>query len=350
MSKLSISTFLLLFFTNYSVALGAEKLELRCTGEDREYAKSWNNYYDPEDAFDFGETIKNLVKEENLDGLFELVDGELDSGPRKEFIRGKQFSEIFSKEWVDSLLNSVSPCAPMGWRGFMLDSGSVWYNRDKEKDKWHIFGILGAKKEDLTNKNIPVGLEFEGRVIPPHCLSTPWMSGDNYEDFADKFKVKDYEHFSKNPGIYFDNEISDYEPIMTSWGSEIYLATSLNKCFEGELRFGGIENIGTPEIQIDNKEVKTEICETENLCTKFSYSILAELSPDKCQSLSTHVKGNCSAAYLVSIGDYSGGTMGWDMSYNIYGLFSLNDGRNFVLPLKNFHNKNDAINYIKRVR
>ena len=40
-------------------------------------------------------------------------------------------------------------------------------------------------------------------------------------------------------------------------------------------------------------------------------------------------------------------TMGWDMSYNIYGLFSLNDGRNFVLPLKNFHNKNDAINYIK---
>ena len=83
----------------------------------------------------------------------------------------------------------------------MLDSGSVWYNRDKEKDKWHIFGILGAKKEDLTNKNIPVGLEFEGRVIPPHCLSTPWMSGDNYEDFADKFKVKNYEHFSKNPGL-----------------------------------------------------------------------------------------------------------------------------------------------------
>ena len=42
--------------------------------------------------------------------------------------------------------------------------------------------------------------------------------------------------------------------------------------------------------------------------------------------------------------------MGWDMSYNIYGLFSLNDGRNFVLPLKNFHNKNDAINYIKSVK
>ena len=85
----------------------------------------------------------------------------------------------------------------------------------------------------------------------PLIVSQPLMSGDNYEDFADKFKIKNYEHFSKNPGLYFDNEISDYEPIMASWGSEIYLATSLNKCFKGELRFGGIENIGTPEIQID---------------------------------------------------------------------------------------------------
>ena len=349
MNKLCISAFLFLFFANLSVGLSAEKLEVRCTEEDREYAKSWNNYYDPEDAFYFGETIKNLIKEKNLDGLFELVNGELDSGPRKSFIKEKKFSEIFSKDWVDSLLNSASPCAPMGWRGFMLDSGSVWYNRDKEKDKWHIFGILGAKKEDPTNKNIPVTLEFEGRVIPPHCLSTPWMSGDNYEEFADKFKIKNYDHFSKNPGLYFDNEISDYEPIMASWESEIYLAASLNKCFNGELRFGGVANIGLPEIKIDNKEVETEICENENFCTKFSYTILEELSSNKCQSLTTHVKGSCLKAYLISIGDYSGGTMGWDMSYNIYGLFSFNDERSFVLPLKNFYNKNDAINYIKSV-
>ena len=159
MSKLSISAFLLLFFTNYSIGLGAEKLELHCTEEDREYANSWNNnYYDPEDAFDLAKLLEPSKKEENLDGLFELVDGELDSGPRKDFIRGKKFSEIFSKEWVDSLLNSVSPCTPMGWRGLCFDSGSVWYNKDNSKDKWHIFGILGAKKENLTNKNIPVGL------------------------------------------------------------------------------------------------------------------------------------------------------------------------------------------------
>ena len=41
--------------------------------------------------------------------------------------------------------------------------------------------------------------------------------------------------------------------------------------------------------------------------------------------------------------------MGWDMSYNIYGLFSLYDEQKYLLPLKNFDKKNDAINYIKWV-
>ena len=160
-----------------------------CSEEDKKYAEVWNNYYDPQEAFDFGETIKKIIDEKDLAGLFEHVDGELTSGPRKNFVAGKNFSEIFSDEWRKSLLESESPCSPVGWRGFMLDSGSVWYNKDKEKDKWHIFGILGAKKEDLNHKNIPVTWEYEGKVIPPHCLSTPWMSGDNYEDFADKFQI-----------------------------------------------------------------------------------------------------------------------------------------------------------------
>ena len=52
--------------------------------------------------------------------------------------------------------------------------------------------------------------------------------------------------------------------------------------------------------------------------------------------------------FLISVGDYSGGSMGWDMGYNIYGLFSINDNRKFILPLKNF-NKNNAVNYIKGI-
>ena len=39
--------------------------------------------------------IKKLVRDKNLQKLFDLVDGELTSGPRKNFVKGKKFSEIF---------------------------------------------------------------------------------------------------------------------------------------------------------------------------------------------------------------------------------------------------------------
>ena len=45
------------------VTLGKEKSISNCSNEDREYAKVWDNYYDPEDAYEFGRKIKKLVKE-----------------------------------------------------------------------------------------------------------------------------------------------------------------------------------------------------------------------------------------------------------------------------------------------
>ena len=173
------------------------------------------------------------------------------------------------------------------------------------------------------------------------------MSGDNYLDFADKFMIKNYNHFAKNPGLYFGKEITNFDPIMSPWGTEIYLATSMKKCFQGALHFGLVENIGLPTIATDDGSVQTEICSSPDVCTKFAYTILAEIPTDQCKNLAAHVEGECLTSYLVSIGDYSGGSMGWAMRYNIYGLFSFSDDQKYLFPLKNFYKKNDAINYIK---
>ena len=143
----------LLFCINSTLSLGQDKSDLVCTEKDRKYAEFWNNYYNPEEAFNFGETIKKIVKEKNLKSLFKLVEDELSSGPRKQFVNGKKFSDIFSDKWQNSLLESKSPCSPVGWRGFMLDHGSIWFNKDKDKNKWYIFQILGAKKEKISEKN-----------------------------------------------------------------------------------------------------------------------------------------------------------------------------------------------------
>ena len=67
-------------------------------------AKFWNNYYDPESAHKFAEKIKKLVGDKNLQGLFNLVDGELKTGPRKGFIKDKKFSDIFSEKWRNGVL------------------------------------------------------------------------------------------------------------------------------------------------------------------------------------------------------------------------------------------------------
>ena len=348
MNKFIFLIWIIIITLNCSSTLSIEKSNLICSEKDREYAEFWDNYYDPAEAYEFGEKIKKLVRDENLSGLFDLVEVELTSGPRKEFVKGKNFSDIFSDDWRNNLLESKSPCSPVGWRGFMLDSGSIWFNKDKDKNKWFIFSMLGAKKENITEKT-PVGWKFEGKLIPPQCFSTLWMSGDNYEEYADKFDIKNYKDFSKNPGEYFGSKISDFKPINASWGGEIYLISSMKKCFNGELRYGGIKNIGFPKIKINNNTIETQLCSSDDVCTKFSYTILLDINPDECQNLVPNIKGKCLKSYLISIGDYSGGSMGWDMSYNIYGLFNLKNSEKFILPIKNFSNKNDALNFTDKL-
>jgi len=44
-----------IFFSMFCTSLS---LASPCSEEDKKYAEVWNNYYDPQEAFDFGETIK----------------------------------------------------------------------------------------------------------------------------------------------------------------------------------------------------------------------------------------------------------------------------------------------------
>ena len=71
----------------------------------------------------------------------------------------------------------------------------------------------GAKKEDLTNKNIPVGLEFEGRGYPLIVSQLLGCLGIITKILQINLRSKIMSTFLKIL-IYFDNEISDYEPII----------------------------------------------------------------------------------------------------------------------------------------
>ena len=361
--------FIVLFmsFGNTATTYAKDQTASNCSNKDRKYAKFWDNYYDPEDAYNFGSKIKQLVKEKNLEGLFALVEGELTSGPRKQFIKGKKFSDIFSNDWRNDLLTSDPPCSPVGWRGFMLARGSVWFNR--EDGKWRVFSINGARKEDIRESNIPIGWKTPEGLIPPQCFVKEWISSDNFEEFEDKFKIPKEDcrsvklgsrkltfckstNFRKNPGIYLGKEISSLDGITPGWDDKerITLAVPVDLCFKGSVIAGSIGNPKKLSVKSNkkSKEIESKICRSETSCTEYAYSILANVPLKKCQELAPNLKGQCRQSFLIAVGNYSGGSMGWDYGYNIYGLFSFKDKRRFIVPLKNFRKKNDAINYIEQ--
>ncbi len=125
-----------------SIFYAPSALASQCTKEDQEYAGFWDNYYTPDDAYSYGLKIQEMVKNEDLQGIFSLVEGELINGPQKNFIKNKSFKLIFSNEWAELVLSSEPPCKPVGYRGFMLGHGMIWYNKDE--DGWKIFSMNNA--------------------------------------------------------------------------------------------------------------------------------------------------------------------------------------------------------------
>ena len=206
----------------------------------------------------------------------------------------------------------------------------------------------------LTPK-LPIGWKIDGKIIPPQCFSTIWVSGANYAEFADRFSI-DTVDLMDNPGKYFGKDIPDLKAIISSWDYKIYRAASLEECFKGNLTdggfsFGGVnyneaKNTG---IEINDKDIHSTVCTDDDVgsCFEYSYRIWSKISLGTCKQLAPHLSGKCEESYLISVGYQTGGSMGWAMSHTIYGLFTANDSKKFIVPLKNFYSEEAAIKYIK---
>ena len=67
------SSFLICFF----VFLVSPVMANECSKEDKDYGNFWQNYYTSEDTYAFGLKFQCLVSNEDLSGIFSLVQGEL---------------------------------------------------------------------------------------------------------------------------------------------------------------------------------------------------------------------------------------------------------------------------------
>lgn len=323
------------FMISFFVLLVSPAMAIECSKEDKDYADFWQNYYTPEDAYAFGLKVQSLVSNQDLSGIFALVQGELQNGPRKAFVANKTFKEVFDEEWISRVLGENPPCRPLGWRGFLLGNG-IWYT--KIDDEWTIFSINGAAQE-ITDSPL-LGWTINEKIVHPFCFNHPWMDGNNYEEFAKVFEIKELGKFFTDPGLFMGSSISNFSPIRPSWSSiggeyeEISLVAKLETCSPANFDFEGRNGVVKIKDSYDGYDSES------------SYKIIGEISDKRCSDLAPNIGVNCNKGYFISVGGYSGGSIGWYMSYGIYGFFDLPNFGPSIVPLKFFQNKNEGLNFL----
>ena len=202
------------------------------------------DYYDRQEAHDFGRKIQTLLAKKDIEGIYMnvLID-ELQNGPRREFIENKSFDQIFPKEWVNKVIKSEIDCDSVGWRGFMISQGLIWFDR-MESGKWSIKSINGVNQENFDNKNL-IGWETNKGIIPPTCFPT----FGNFEKpkvdlFTEEFGIKNKRKFEYSPGEYIGKTIPlGYEIKSKISKNNVYtVSTNLNECFKWNSENGFLKN------------------------------------------------------------------------------------------------------------
>jgi hypothetical protein len=177
------------------------------------------------------------------------------------------------------------------------------------------------------------GWKINDETVNPKCLAYNWWSGDNFEEFAEKFRINDYADFSKNTGNYFGNYITNYDPIKPDWCDE-------DKCKISLIR--SLENCSEPLI-VDT--AKPYIIEADDL----RYTVVDKEIED-CSSFASHFPNPINECKLISIFEDTGGSMGSYRSYGIYGISEMPDTGSNIIPLKFFDKFNDALNFLDEIK
>ena len=163
---------LLIIFTVPLPARSEIKIPIR---KDCSLIKKKQNYdyYERQEAHDFGRKIQTLIAKKDIGGIYRnvLID-ELQNGPRREYIKNKSFDQIFPKKWVNKVIKSEIDCDSVGWRGFMISNGLIWFDR-MESGQWTIKSINGVNQEKFDNKNI-IGWETKKRNHSSYMFPYIW--------------------------------------------------------------------------------------------------------------------------------------------------------------------------------
>jgi len=237
------------------------------------------------------------------------------------------------------------------------------------------FGTAYADQAPTAPKaSEDVGWTFGGRLIHPLCFTRLWLSYDNFEFFEDVYQIpkddcwnSEYKtvrkadspndciyDFSKklrtDTGLFFGKEIKDYTPKKTGWCDVV----TSRDCFLSPVKSLRLCNPEKFELTlwpqyIDSWErtvvAKTSLCEGCGF-EEDVYEILRPVELNTCSSLAPNIGADCIESYLVSRGNWRGGSRGHRYVLGIYGIFDLPEVGLSVAPLKFFEDRSSANNFL----
>ena len=184
------------------------------------------------------------------------------------------------------------------------------------------------------------------KTLPYESFVTEWLSGDNFDEFY-KYDVGD--DFRDSPGKYFGKEIPTLEGIVPSWDSNdmVYISVPLDTLDYDKKNESNdqdyLRNLSTEKIRLKNYGVHFKTSDPYPLETY--YTKIGEIDQDTCSKLAPNINGVCIESHIIYLQEYGGGSMGPTSSIGLFGLFNLENGKEYMVPLKYLTEEEAVLKY-----
>ena len=177
------------------------------------------------------------------------------------------------------------------------------------------------------------------RTLPFESFVKEWLSGDNFDEFY-KYDVGD--DFRESPGKYFGKEIPSLEGV-SNWDNNkvYYISVPLDTLDYDKKTQEGYQNKqrGWSEEKINLKDNGVYFKTTEPHFLETYYTVIGLIDKSLCLELAPNIKGECVDSRIVYFEDDGGGTIGPQSAIAIFGLFQLENKKEYMVPLKYLKHK-----------
>ena len=113
-----------------------------------------------------------------------MHDGTILAGPDKKELLRDGLGAYFTSEQITQLANAEPICNVFNWEGAFIAQGAVWFSYDGEV----ITSMPGALEPQFNYGQKKLIRLHQGEYIDPACIEVPWTSGDNFEDYSEKYR------------------------------------------------------------------------------------------------------------------------------------------------------------------